>query len=492
MTTSSKRFASRLSCEPKALWLRFSATLLVVSFACLHAGPGVSAEKPNVVLILVDDLGWTGLSCYGSDLHETPNIDRFARGAVRFTDAYAAAPVCTPTRASIMTGKSPARLHITVWHEASGDPPKWMRRRLVPPVTEGNLQLAETTLAEVLHDEGYLTAHVGKWHLGNAAHYPENQGFDVNMGGSFWGCPPTFFYPYRGLFGGERELRYVPGTSFGAKGEYLTDRLTDEALRIVDRAGDQPFFLNLCYYTVHTPIEGKPKMVEYYRKKIKEGLDHDNAHYAAMHQSLDGNVGRVLSKLDERGIADNTIVVFTSDNGGFVNNYKGQRVTGNKPLRSGKGSLYEGGIRVPLIVHWPGVTQPGRVCNEPVITTDFYPTIREIVGAPGNEQHNQQLEGLSLVPLLKNANASLDRDTLCFHYPHYYPTTSPVSAIRAGDWKLLHYYEDGHVELYDLANDLGETTDLSEEMPDRAAQLLGRLSEWRDSVGAQLPTANDR
>jgi len=220
-------------------------------------------------------------------------------------------------------------------------------------------------------------------------------------------------------------------------------------------------------------------------------LDHDNAHYAAMHHSLDENVGRVLSKLDERGIADNTIVIFTSDNGGFVNNYKGQRVTGNKPLRSGKGSLYEGGVRVPLIVHWPGVTQPGRVCKEPVITTDFYPTIRDIVGAPGNEQHNRQLEGLSLMPLLKDADASLDRDALCFHYPHYYPTTSPVSAIRAGDWKLLQYYEDGHVELYNLANDLGETTDLSKEMPDQAARLLRRLSEWRDSVGAQLPTLPD-
>ncbi len=488
MGTSGESSTLRCSRETKASWLRISIALFFFLPAFKFAYPGLAAERPNVVLITVDDLGWTGLSCYGSDLHETPNIDRFARQAVRFTNAYAAASVCTPTRASIMTGKSPARLHITVWHEASGEPPQWMRRKLIPPVTEGNLRLAETTLAEVLHDEGYLTAHVGKWHLGDAAHYPENQGFDVNIGGSFWGCPPTFFYPYRGLFGGEPELRYVPGMSFGTKGEYLTDRLTNEAMRIIDRAVDKPFFLNLCYYTVHTPIEGKPKLVDYYQKKIKEGMDHANAHYAAMHHSLDENVGRVLSKLDQCGIADNTVVIFTSDNGGFVNNYKGKRVTGNKPLRSGKGSLYEGGIRVPLIIHWPGVTQPGRVCKQQVITTDFYPTIRDIVGATGNQQHNRELEGLSVVPLLKDANATLDRDALCFHYPHYYQTTSPVSAIRAGDWKLLQYYEDGHVELYNLADDLGEETDLAKERPEQATQLLRQLSEWRDSVGAQLPS----
>ena len=471
-------------------WLTGVIAMAVSLCGCWVSPRLGAAEKPNVLLILVDDLGWTGLGCYGSDLHETPNIDRFARGAVRFTNAYAAAPVCTPTRASIMTGKSPARLHITVWHESSGEPPKWMRQKLVPPVTEGNLRLTETTLAEMLDAEGYLTAHVGKWHLGDAAHYPENHGFDVHIGGSFWGCPPTFFYPYRGLFGGARELRYVPGLSFGEEGEYLTDRLTDEALAIIDRAGDQPFFLNMCYYTVHTPIEGKPKLVEYYQKKIMEGMDHDNAHYAAMHHSLDENVGRILAKLDEQGIADNTLVIFTSDNGGFVNNYKGQQVTRNTPLRSGKGSLYEGGVRVPLIIHWPGVTQPGRVCDEPVITTDFYPTIREIAGAAGDEQHNAQVEGISLVPLLKGPDTSLDRDALYFHYPHYYPTTSPVSAVRAGDWKLLEYFEDGHVELYNLADDIAEADDLSIEEPEKAAELRQRLVEWREAVGAQLPTVN--
>jgi arylsulfatase A len=443
--------------------------------------------RPNVVLILVDDLGWTGLSCYGSDLHETPRIDRLARQSLRFTDAYAAAPVCSPTRASIMAGKSPARLHITIWYESSGKP-RPSRRKLIPPTTEGNLPLSEVTLAEALEGAGYFTAHVGKWHLGDAAHYPENQGFDVNVAGTFWGCPPTYFYPYRGLFG--KELRYVPGLPFGAKGEYLTDRLTDEALKIIDRAGDGPFFLNLCYHTVHTPIEGKPDLVAHYRKKLREGLKHVNAEYAAMHHALDANVGRVLDALERKGLADNTIVILTSDNGGFVNAYKGKRVTTNEPLRSGKGSLYEGGVRIPLMVRWPGVTPAGKVCREPVVTTDLYPTLLEATGVKGDAAHNAGLEGLSLVPLLKDPGKKLPRGALFFHYPHYYPTTSPVSAVRARDWKLLHFYEGDRVELYHLSEDLGEKNDLAGKMPAKAAELKGLLDGWLRKAGAQLPRPN--
>jgi len=215
---------------------------------------------PNIVLIVVDDLGWTGLGCYGSDLHETPNIDRLAAEGLRFTDAYAAAPVCSPTRASIQSGKSPARLHITIWYEASGVPDPSMRRAMIPPVTTRNLPLRETTIGEALRARGYLTAHLGKWHLGDAAHYPENQGYDVNIGGTFWGCPATYFYPYRGLFGTRKEMRYIPGLAFGKPHEYLTDRLTDEAISVIERAKGKPFFINLCYYTVHTPIEGKPEL----------------------------------------------------------------------------------------------------------------------------------------------------------------------------------------------------------------------------------------
>lgn len=460
---------------------------LAAGVAC---GGSTSRRKPNIVFVLVDDLGWADLGCYGSELHETPNIDRLARESMRFTDAYAAAPVCSPTRASIMTGKYPARLHMTIWYESSGNPPRG--RKLLPPVTQGNMPHEQVTIAEVLKEAGYFTAHVGKWHLGDASHYPETQGFDVNIGGTFWGAPASFFSPYKGAkknrWGGE--YRYVPGVGDGPEGEYLTDRLTDEALKIMEGAKDGPFFLNLWYHTVHTPIEGKPRLVEYYNKKIRAGMSHQNAGYAAMVHSLDENVGRLVSKIDELGIADNTILIFFSDNGGFINKYDGKPVTNNSPLRSGKGSLYEGGIREPLIVRWPGVTKAGSVCMHPVCSTDFYRTILEMTGLDGDSTHNTDVDGLSLVPLLKEPDADLGRDTLYWHYPHYYQTTTPVSAIRRGKWKLLEYFEDGHVELYDLDSDIGENVNLSEKMPGRAAELRRELDEWRKQVDAQLPVAN--
>ncbi len=464
-------------------------TVFVVSVLALASARGAE-RRLNIVMLLVDDMGWTGAGCYGSDLHETPNIDRLAAEGVRFTDAYAAAPVCTPSRASIMTGKSPARLHMTIWRESSVNRVK--NRRLLPPDARGNLPQSETTLAEVLKSVGYVTAHVGKWHLGDAAHYPQNHGFDLNIGGTLWGCPATFFHPFAGPFGGTKEMRYVPDLPWGKKGDYLTDRLTDEALRVIDRAGDRPFFLNMWYYTVHTPIEGKPALVARYARKIKPGLDHDNAHYAAMHQSLDESVGRILARLKERGIADRTLVIFSSDNGGFVGKHRGVRVTGNKPLRSGKGSLYEGGIRVPLIVRWPGVTQPGRVCREPVISTDFYPTLLEATGLAERTDRSDAVDGVSLVSLVKNHDASLNRDALYFHYPHYYPTTTPVSAVRAGDWKLLEYYEDKHVELYNIKDDLGETRNLAAKFPQRVDALRNDLHRWLERTSAQMPRPNDR
>ena len=443
-------------------------------------------QRPNFVFILADDLGWADLGCYGSDLHETPNINKLARQGVRFTDAYAAAPVCSPTRASIMTGKCPARLHMTIWYEASTNPPR--NRKLIPPVTQGNMPLKQVTIAELLKEAGYFTAHVGKWHLGDARHYPQTQGFDVNIGGTLWGAPATFFYPYSGSqrYGGE--YRYVPHLEFGAQGEYLTDRLTDETLRVMDKVKDKPFFLNLCYHTVHTPIEGKYELVEYYKNKVKPGMNHQNYEYAAMVHSLDENVGRVLNKVDELGIADNTIVVFFSDNGGFINKFNKKIVTNNYPLRSGKGSLYEGGIRDPLIIRWPGVTKAGSVCTEPVSSIDFYPTLLEMTGLAGDHKHNTDMDGLSLVPLLKNPAAKLKRQALYWHYPHYYPTTTPVSSIRLRDWKLLEYFEDNHIELYDLSNDIGERNDLAEKMPEKAKELRKRLDEWRKVVDAQMPT----
>ena len=454
---------------------------------------GVCASQPSVakplnfVFILVDDLGWADLACYGSDLHKTPHIDRFASECLKFTDAYAAAPVCSPTRAAVMTGKYPARLHMTIWYESASRPTQG--RKLIPPVTVGNLPHKEVTIAEVLHEAGYLTAHVGKWHLGDAAHYPETQGFDVNIGGTFWGAPNSFFYPYRGkeTF---RDYRYVPHTEFGEPGEYLTDRLTDEAIGVLDRAGDRPFFLYLAYHTVHTPIEGKPEVVQRYAKNVKPGMQHVNAGYAAMVHSLDENVGRVLAKLDAMGAAGSTVVFLTSDNGGFVNNFHGTKVTDNTPLRSGKGSLYEGGTRVPLMVHWPGVTTAGATCTEPVVTMDFYPTILEMAGLEGDAAHHADVDGLSLVPVLKDPGAKLKRDTLYWHYPHYYPTTTPVSSLRQGDWKLLEYHEDAHVELYNLGDDLGEQNDLAAGMPDRADKLREQLHAWRKAMDAQMPKPN--
>jgi len=449
-----------------------------------------SSSPPNFVFILVDDLGWADVGCYGSDLHETPNIDRLARQGMRFTDAYAAAPVCSPTRASIMTGKFPARLHTTIWYEASANPPQG--QRLIPPVTQGNMPHEQVTIAEVLKEAGYVTAHVGKWHLGDAGHYPETQGFDVNIGGTFWGAPATFFYPYRGAqqYGGE--FRYVPHLEFGSEGEYLTDRLTDEALGILNKVKDKPFFLNLCYHTVHTPIEGKPELVEYYKNKVRPDMHHQNYEYAAMVHSLDENVGRILATLNELGIADRTVVFFSSDNGGFVNQYQAKTVTDNYPLRSGKGSLYEGGVRIPLIVKWPGVTQPGSTSHEVVSSIDFYRTILDMSNLPGSQTHNADVDGLSLVPLLKNPDVGLKRDTLYWHYPHYYQTTSPVSSIRQGDWKLLEYFEDGRVELYNLKTDLREQNDLSQKMPDKAEEMRRHLNAWRKAVNAQLPMPNPK
>jgi arylsulfatase A-like enzyme len=444
------------------------------------------SKKLNFVFIMVDDLGWADLGCYGSDLHETPNIDKLAGEGMRFTDAYAASPVCSPTRASFMTGKYPAKLHMTIWSEASRNPP--LNRKLIPPVTLPDLPLSEVTFADVLHDD-YFMIHVGKWHLGDASHYPEAQGFHLNIGGTHWGCPVSYFYPYKGRFG-DGSFRYIPDLESGHEDEdaYLTDRLTDEAMRMIDAVKDKPFFLNLSYHTVHTPIEGKPDVVEYFRDKVKPEMRHQNYEYAAMVYVLDENVGRILAKIDELGIADHTVLIFFSDNGGYIGEYDGKFVTNNDPLRSGKGSAYEGGIREPLIVRWPGVTDPGSVCNELVISNDFHPTFLDIAGL--QDELSDEVDGCSLVPLLRDPNAELDRDTLYFHYPHYYHTTSPVSAVRRGDWKLLEFFEDGHLELYNLADDLGERNNLAQDFPERAAELHEVLQTWLEEMGAQLPVPN--
>ncbi len=458
-----------------------------ISWSCGTHANAEDDQPPNVIVILADDLGWADLGCYGADVHETPHIDDFAKQSVRFTQAYASAPVCSPTRAALMTGKYPARLHITVWFEQSQDPPT--SGKLIPPITVGNLPHAEVTMAERLSEAGYYTAHLGKWHLGEASHYPETQGFDLNIGGTFWGAPPSFFYPYRGRWSNTEELRYVPNLEWGQPGEYLTDRLTDEAIATIERVADRPFFLNLAYHTVHTPIEGKPVDVDYYRHRIQPEHHHQNAGYAAMVHSLDENVGRLLQKLEDLNLDERTLVIFTSDNGGFINPHRGQRVTSNHPLRSGKGSLYEGGIRIPLIVRMPGVTPAGEVCDEPVLSMDLLPTIAALTGCPASEVR-AEIDGLDISPVLKSSDSSIEREAIFFHYPHYYPTTTPVSAVRSGPWKLLLYHEDDRVELYQLEEDPGESNDVAKIQPRRSQQLHDLLLKWLDEVDAQLPRLN--
>ena len=444
-------------------------------------------DRPNIVFLLADDLGWSDTSVYGGDLVDTPNLVRLAKSGVRFTNAYSATPVCSPTRASLLTGKYPARLHMTTWYEASQVPP--MNKKLIPPVSVADLPLSETTIAEVLHQKGYLTAHIGKWHLGSAGYYPENQGFDINIGGTFWGAPQTHFYPYKGtkFFGGE--ARYVPHLEWGKPGEYLADRLTQEALSVISRCKDQPFYLNLWFHSVHVPAEAPPELVTSYQKKLRPGLHHTNPTYAAMIANLDENIGRVLDHIEKLGISDRTIVVFASDNGGYIGKWQGAQVTDNFPLRSGKGSLYEGGIRVPLIVRWPDITPRDTTCSEPVISNDYYPTILEMTGLLPEITY-EEADCRSLAPLLKNPGSGLDRKHLFFHYPHYYETTAPVSAVREGQWKLLEYLEDDHCELYDLQRDPSETNDISSSQPQKVVELRDQLHLWRKSVNAQMPTHN--
>jgi arylsulfatase A-like enzyme len=278
----------------------------------------------------------------------------------------------------------------------------------------------------------------------------------------------------------------------GRQGEYLTDRLTDEALNVIERAGNRPFFLYLAHHAVHSPIEAKPNLVERYEAKLRPSMHHRNAKYAAMVQSLDESVGRILERLKSRGLLDHTIIVFLSDNGGHVIEFAGQQITDNFPLRSGKGSLYEGGIRVPLIIRAPNIDSAGRVYREPVYVADLFPTLLDLAGIDRNQSETPELDGQSLVALLNDPQASLNREALYFHYPHYYPTTTPVSAVRAGDWKLLEFHEDNHVELYNLRDDLSEMHDLASKQPEKAADLRDQLSKWRTAVGAKMPTKNPR
>jgi arylsulfatase A-like enzyme len=453
------------------------------------------AQQPqaNVIIILADDLGWSDLGCYGSEFHETPFLDSFSQSAVRFTHAYAPAPVCTPTRAALLTGKSPARLGITIWSEGSLKGPT--DRKLLQANSKHDLPLSEKTLAEYFREHGYLTAMIGKWHLGSTSNGPEAQGFDINIGGTHWGAPTTFFWPYKGVRTSGNEFRYVPDLPYGQDGEYLTDRLTDESLAVIDQAHRrrQPFFLYLAHHAPHTPIEAKTDDIAYFRKRLTDDSKHQrNPVYAGMLKSLDESVGRILQHLEELKIEQETIVIFTSDNGGFIGQVKLDGVdvliTSNSPLRSGKGTCYEGGLRVPLLVRWPKLSRAG-VTDQPVVLTDLFPTFMHSV----LQQEPEQSDGVDLTPLLKAPDATLPDRVFYFHYPHYYhvPVSTPVSAIRKGDWKLLHYYEDDRDELYNLSADPYEKLDLASHEPSLTAQLGTQLKDWLDEVGAEMPKFND-
>jgi arylsulfatase A-like enzyme len=447
----------------------------------------VLAAPPNIVLILADDLGAVDLGCYGADLHETPRLDRLARESVVFRQAYSAAPVCSPTRAALMTGKHPARLGITIWSEGSLAGPQ--NRRLLQGESKHDLPHEELTLSERLQKAGYVTGLVGKWHLGDADHAPETQGFDVNIGGTRWGAPQSFFWPYRGQGRFGQEYRYVPGLPLGKEGDYLTDALTDAAIRFIDSAGNRPFFLYLAHYAPHTPMEAPLPLVRQFTAKLRPDHKHKNPVYAAMVHKLDESVGRVLDHLSQRGLKENTIVVFTSDNGGFIgpdrrSQHPTTPCTSNHPLRSGKGSLYEGGIRVPLIVRWPGI-KPGERPHA-VMTTDLFVTLA--TSAVGSM--DEPFDGVNLSPVIQDRDSPLPPRNLYWHYPHYYETTTPVSAVRSGDWKLLEYFEDGRHELYNLAEDPYESRDLATHQPEKLAGLSRDLAQWRQAAGAKLPRPN--
>jgi arylsulfatase A-like enzyme len=462
-------------------------------------------KKPNLIFILIDDLGWRDLGCYGSTFYETPNLDRLASQGMRFSDAYASCPVCSPTRASVMTGKYPATVGITDWIDHGGKTHP-LKGKLVDVPYLKHLPASEHTLARALRDGGYATWHVGKWHLGGKGHLPEDHGFEVNIGGCEAGSPGAggYFSPWS--IPALRDAEVPEGTD-------LTDHLTDCAIELIRKRDGRPFFLNLWHYTVHTPIQAKEEKIRKYRDKAKAlGLDRRKAFedgeyfptfdkldkrvrrrviqsdpvYAAMVETLDDNIGRLLQALEESGEADNTLVIFTSDNGGLAT-AEGSP-TCNAPLAEGKGWMYEGGTREPLLAVWPGVVPPGSVCAVPVTSADFFPTLLEAAGLePLPWQH---VDGVSLMPLLKGGS-TLAREAIFWHYPHYgNQGGTPGSAVRRGDWKLLEFFEDGRLELYDVRTDPGENRDLSQAQPAKVDELKRLLWDWRERIEAKIPCPN--
>ena len=479
------------------------AAMLVMLFATTSPTAKASTSLPNIVIILADDLAWADVGCYGSTFHETPNLDRLAAQGMRFTNGYAAHMSCSPSRAALFTGRYPARLKITAYI-----PGPTLTGKYLPATMRMQLPFEEVTLAETLKESDYTTLFVGKWHLGDAPYFPEKQGFDVNIAGNRSGAPGSYFWPYgRGKKRGYHGIE-VPGLyEGGQEGEHLCDRLTTETLKLIETNKDKPFFLYLAFYDVHTPIQAKKPLIEKYRKKAERmglpkqatflsdgtpergtrpGLSQNKSRqvqndpsYAAMVETLDTNVGRVLDKLERLDLDENTIVLFTSDNGGYP------PITSNLPFRGGKGWAYEGGTREPWIVKWPGVTQPKTTCDVPVIFTDIFPTVLEMVGLP--LRPDLHCDGLSFVPLLKGETKPI-HDALFWHYPHYASYgCGPYSSIRTGDWKLIEWLEDNSVDLFNLQQDPGEQNNLADAMPQKVTEMRKQLHQWRKDVDANMP-----
>lgn len=468
----------------------FMNKLLIILIALLTVACSAPAP-PNIVFILVDDLGWADVQCNNPEsFYETPNINQMANIGVRFTNAYAAGPVCSPTRASIMTGKYPARLHITDW--IPGQNP--INRKLLGPQDEHQLPLEEVTMAEQLKQAGYVTGFFGKWHLGDSGYFPEDQGFDVNIGGHHAGSPPGGYYsPYKN-----------PRLNDGPEGEYLPDRLTDEVIHFIESNREEPFLAYLAFYTVHTPIQASDRHIDHYESKANQlkysdtirhiperngitRMKQDNPAYASMIHAMDENIGRLFEALGSMDLAGNTWIIFTSDNGGLSTLGRPGAPTSNQPLRAGKGWCYEGGIRVPLIISGPGVRRKGSAVHYPAISNDLYKTVMDMAGIEVSEKMPD--DGYSLVPFLKDKDFSPERNELFWHYPHYHGSTwAPGSAVSSGDWKLIRFYEEGISELYNLAEDPGEANNLVKSHPEKATELEEKLDAWLEEVEAQMPS----
>lgn len=438
--------------------------LFKVGAACLLLGAfrASAAQPPNIVFILADDLGARDLSCYGSDFYRSPNLDKLATRGMKFTQAYAACNVCSPTRASIMTGKYPARLKLTTYLPGRPDRPD---QKLKQPKIFQHLPLEEVTIAEMLKPRGYVSGAFGKWHLGGHGFYPEQQGFDYYFEGSSSGG--------------------YPDTKDAGKGEYDITAAADKFIR---ENKSKPFFAYVAYHSVHIPLNVRHDLIEKY-KALPPGQQHTNYIYAAMIESMDTCIGRLLDTLHSLKLDNKTIVIFFSDNGG-LSVHEGQKTpsTSNAPFRDGKGYNYEGGLREPLIVAWPGVIKANSLCDTPVCSIDFFPTFKEIANVPGEKDPN--VDGISIVPLLKQTG-TIQRDALFWHYPHYSNQGGkPSGAIRMGDFKLIENYEDGSLELYDLKSDISEQNNLTQKMPQKTLELEGKLDQWRRATGAQMPEPN--